>query len=318
MSQVVVVGAGHWGKNVVRTLYTLGALAGVVESDPERRLALAQEYPGVPVYDHIDSVLSSDVSALAIATPAPTHYSLAGQALAAGKDVFVEKPITLRVDEARALNQLASERRRILMVGHMLLYQPAVQRIKELIDSQEIGELWSLHQERLGFGIVRRAENALWSLGVHDVAVALYLFGEPPIHLWAAGQRVLQESIEDDVHLHMRFSGNREGHLHVSWLWPHRRRRMTVIGSNGMIVYDELDQTVTLYRKGFGDNLEAWDEGEQLVAHGHPEPLRFELQHFLHRIEDRQPPLTDGNHAIQVMEVLERASNSLTRSGAHA
>lgn len=296
---------------MVRTFHQLDALAAVVELDPALRSSIRAQYPHIPVFDDVQDVLNSPISALAIATPAPVHFSVAMAALQADKDVFIEKPMTLNTEDAVELTRVAAERNRILMVGHLLLYQPAIQWIKSFIDAGELGTLHSIHQERLGLGIARRNENVLWNLGVHDLAVALFLLNDAPERIHVAGQCVLQPHVDDDIYLHMEFAEGRQLHLHVSWLWPEKRRRLTVIGSKGMLVYNELEQSVDFHRKGIGEDLANWDDGVERVYQGQPEPLKLELQHFLGRLKDRTPPLTDGRHAIEVIRILEKASSLL-------
>jgi predicted dehydrogenase len=314
LPQVGVIGAGNWGKNVVRTFHGLGALGAVAEANPAVHPALAADFPGIPLYADYRQVLAGPWPAVAIATPVPTHHAIAREALLAGKDVLVEKPMTMSAAEAEALVSLARERGRILMVGHLLLFQPAIQWIKAYLDAGALGRVSALHQERLNLGKARSAENALWSLGVHDLAVLLYLTGEVPDRLDAAGQRILQPEIADDVHVHMHFPGGTCAHLHTGWLWPEKRRRLVVVGSRAMLVYDEGDQTVTLHRKWIDpDDLRSWDQGSEVVFRGSGEPLALEAAHFRDGVARRaSSPLIDGTHGLQVVRVLEMASLRLT------
>jgi len=306
--KVAVIGAGHWGKNLVRNFHALGVLAAVAEVSPALREAIVRDYPGVTVHDDPRPLWSGDAAAVAIATPAPTHYALAREAILAGKDVFVEKPMVLSAAEARQLVTLARERRRILMVGHLLLYQPAIRWMKTYLAAGELGKVYSFHQERLNLGLARPVENALWSLGVHDVAVLLHLIDGEPSRVQVSGQRALGPHVEDDVRLHLEFPSGTAAHLHASWLWPEKRRRLTVVGSRGMLVYDEAGQAVVLHRKGIDSALKNWDEGALEVFRSPAEPLRLELEHFCGRVADRQPPLSDGASGLAVVRVLEQAS----------
>ncbi|HMS53953.1 MAG TPA: Gfo/Idh/MocA family oxidoreductase [Fimbriimonadaceae bacterium] len=305
---VIVVGAGNWGKNLVRTFAKLGALSGVIEASESLRLAVLSEHPDVHVSNDFNSALISDASAIAIATPAEHHYSMAKSALIAGKDVFVEKPMTLSSEEAEDLCRLAREHNRILMVGHLLLYQPAVQAMKNLIEDGAIGELISIHQERLNLGRARAVEDVLWSLGVHDVAVSQFLVGSGDCDAQAFGRASLNPGIADDVYLHCTYGTGVQTHLHCSWLWPERRRRTVAIGSRGMLVYDELAQSVTLHRKWINEKLENVEEESSLVYEGAGEPLFLELEHFLHCCETRETPKSDGESGLQVIRVLEQAT----------
>jgi len=295
----------------VRTLRNLDALGAVAETSSDLRAKLGADYPGLLVYDDYRSLLAADLQAVAIATPVATHYTVARAALLAGKDVFIEKPLTLSGTEAEDLVRLAEEEQRLLMVGHLLLYQPAVQWIKRYIASGSLGKIHSLHQERLNLGRVRKVENALWSLGAHDVAVLLHLIGRAPESLQVTGQRVLQPGIEDDVYLHLDFSGGVRAHLHNSWLWPEKRRQLTAIGAEGMLVYDEADQTVTLHRKGINPDLGNRDDGAEIAFKGDGEPLALELKHFLDCVAGRLTPLSDGRSGLAVVRVLEEATKQL-------
>lgn len=309
--RVAVIGAGNWGRNLVNNFKRAGALAAVAEPFPPNRAWLADKHPEVPLVDDLQAALKLDVDAVAIATPVVTHFEYAMAALTAGKDVFVEKPMTFALAEAEELAATADKLGRTLMAGHLLLFQPAVQFIKRFLDEGGLGRVHSLHQERLNLGRARSAENALWSLGVHDIAVLLYLVGEQPEHLSVTGQRVLQPEIEDDVYLHLSFPSGTQAHLHNSWLWPEKRRRLTVVGSAGMLVYDEADQTVTLHRKGIDQSLANRDEGSELLFQGSGEPLLLEVEHFLSAVRTRSRPIADGQNGIAVVRILEQATRLL-------
>ncbi|TCZ77513.1 Gfo/Idh/MocA family oxidoreductase [Paenibacillus albiflavus] len=312
MINVGVVGAGYWGKNLVKTFYEMGCLAAVVEIDPELANKVKSQFPEIPVYPDYDQLLESTISAVVIATPAHTHAALAEKALLAGKDVFVEKPITLSVNEAERLHEIAETNNRILMVGHMLVYQPAIRFVKEFIDSGRIGTLYSLHQTRLKLGKVRTIENVLWSLGVHDIAVCLYLINRGNPNVAINGHKVLQRSIDDDIYLHLQFD-NIHAHLHTSWLWPKQERRLVLIGSEGSLVYDELDQTVTFHRNYIDANLKEVMQGSELIFRGEAEPLKLECHHFITCIQERKRPLTDGAQGIAVIQIIEQAINLLNK-----
>lgn len=311
--RVGVIGAGNWGQNLVRTFFRLGALAGVAEINPKIREELASEYPGLPLYEDYGYLLQSDVPAVVVATPAPTHYEIAKKALLAGKDVFVEKPLALSFSQARELVEIAENKGRILMVGHLLLYQPAVQWIKSYLASGAIGKVAFLAQERLKLGRVRSIENVLWSFGVHDIAVLLYLVGGKPAHVTAVGQRFLQEQVEDDVYVHLGFDSGVRAHLHVSWFWPVPRRLLTIVGSEAMLTYDELEHKVILHKKRVIANLRHEDGGSEVVFQGSEEPLTLECRHFLNCLRERRQPLSDGRSALDVIEVLEKAEERLIK-----
>lgn len=309
--KVGLIGAGNWGKNIARVLNELGALGGIAEISPKILAELSLVYPEVPLYEDYRTLLETDLPGVIIATPAATHFPLAKEALLCEKHVLVEKPLALSVVEAEELVALARKQKRILMVGHLLLYQPAIRWIKDFFDSRSLGRIWSLHQERLNLGRARPIENALWSLAVHDVAVLLYLLKLPPEEVRAVGHAMLQPDVEDDVHVHIKFSGSTQAHLHASWLWPEKIRRLTIIGEGGMLVYDEVEQIVVLHRKGITPQLTNRDEGTEVVFRNYGEPLRDALTHFLQCIVQGKKPLTDGEASIPVVKVLEEASRQL-------
>jgi predicted dehydrogenase len=306
--KVAVIGAGNWGKNLVKTFHALGALGYVADSDSKRRKELEDAYPGIQVISDYTQIWKTPSQAVAIATIAESHFHIAKEALKAGKDVFVEKPMTLRTNDAQELVELARASEKILMVGHLLLYQPAITWIKDYIQSGELGKIHSLHQSRLNLGRVRSVENVLWSFGVHDIAVLLYLTGEEPSRLSVSGQRALQDGIEDDVYAHMEFPSGKQAHLHSSWLWPNRSRELTVIGSRGMLTYDEIAQKVTLHKRTVSPNLQVVDEGSQTVYEGPGEPLKIELEEFLKCVSTRKRPLSDATNGLSVVKLLEQLS----------
>ncbi|MCH7945908.1 MAG: Gfo/Idh/MocA family oxidoreductase [Armatimonadetes bacterium] len=307
--RVGVVGAGAWGKNIVRTLHELGALAAVTDASEETRNALTEPCPGVELFADFGKMLAADIGAVAIATNAPSHRALAKAALERGKHVFVEKPMTLCSAEAEELCKLADERELVLMVGHLLLYQPAVDFIKEAIGGGKVGKLLGLNHERLNLGRARNVENVLWSLGVHDIAVCLHLAGEAPDSVHFEGLDALQPGIADDTRLSLKFPSGAKAHIHNSWLWPERRRMLTVIGSEGMLVYDELAQTVTHHKKSISvPGLQNQDDGSELVYEGAGQPLTLEMRHFIDCATTGKKPTTDGWSGLEVVRVLEQAS----------
>ena len=242
---------------------------------------------------------------MAIATRAQSHYEIASAFLKAGKDVFIEKPMTLCSKEASELVDIAELNNSILMVGHMLLYQPAIQFIKTYLAEGHIGQIYHLHQERLKLGRVRSKENVIWSLGVHDIAVLLYLAGSAPEEIQCSGHSGVQEKIQDDAYVHMTFQSGTKAHLHSSWIWPENSRCMRIIGSKGMLVYDEMKQIVTLHKKRIGEDLENIDEGVETLFEGSAQPLRLEMEHFVHCIKTREIPISDGLSGLAVIRVLE-------------
>lgn len=312
--RIVAIGAGAWGKNIIRNLNELGVLAGIVEGSSERLNEYAEQYPGVSLFEDWRAALESDCNAVAVATPTPSHFEIAMAALEAGKDVFVEKPLTHSSAEARQLVDAADHRGAILMVGHLLLYQPAIAWIRDYVAAGEIGSLFSIRHERLNLGRARSAENVIWDIGVHDMAIMLYLVGESPTRVRGTGHRMLGLGVEDEVHVHLEFASGVRGNIHTSWLWPETNRRTILRGSRGMLVYDEVAQTVTHHRKWIDDELQNHDEGSEVVHRGDGQPLRLELEHFMDRIKDRKAPRSDGASALAVVETLERINTAVAES----
>jgi predicted dehydrogenase len=265
--KVGVIGAGKWGINHVRTLQRIGALGEVAEPDDRAREAAQKKIPGASFVKDAETLLKGPSEAVIVATPVGTHFDLARAALRAGKHVLVEKPMCLRSEDADALTRLAKEKKRVLMVGHLLVYEPGIRWMRDYIQNGHLGVVYSLHQWRLNLGTARRVENALWSLGVHDIAVATWLLGGMPTRVVAAGQRLLQKTVEDDAYLHLEFASGARSHLHASWLWPSKSRGLAIVGARGMLAYDEASRVVTLHNKGIRQDLTTRDDGAQEVFH---------------------------------------------------
>ena len=311
-SKVILVGAGNWGKNLVRNFYDLGALAGVAEVNPELRAAVATTYPDITTYADFSIALEADVTALVLATPAPTHYELAMAALAAGKDVFIEKPMTLLTEEARKLAAYADKHGRILMVGHLLLYQPAISWMRDYLASGKAGKVLHVSAQRLKLGKVRREENVWWSFAPHDISVVLDLLGNPQLEqVQAKGQEMLQPAIADNVHVNLSFAGGKTAHIHCSWYWPVLQRNTVVITEKQMLLYDEVSQQVTVYNKGVNADLQNRDEGSWNPQVAASEPLKIECQHFLDCLATRTQPRSDGWNGVSIVEILEKAQEAM-------
>ncbi len=311
-TKIAVIGAGAWGQNIVNTLAKLDSLAAVVDPSPAVREKFQKAYSWIKTFDSPDALWTDpSITAVAIATPVPTHFPVASAALKSGKHVFVEKPMTASLKEAEDLIAMAKDRGRVLMTGHLLLFQPAVAFLKKSLTEGKIGTLFSLHQERLNLGRARNSENVLWSLGVHDIAVLLHLTGQSPTEIRFHGQDALQKGIEDDTYLHMKFPGGIQAHLHNSWLWPERSRRLVAIGSGGMMIYNELEQKVYLHKKSIDAQLQNQDAGVECVFEGAAEPLKLEMEHFISCTETNAEPLSGPRNALDVMRVLDEASRQI-------
>ena len=321
--KVAQVGLGPWGKNLARNFDDLADLAWLCEAREDRRDEAVSRYPQARFTDDFDEVLADDgVDVIVIATDVPTHYALGKRALEAGKHVFVEKPPTMRAEEIDELIRIAAERDLVLMPGHLLLYHPGVQKLKELIDAGELGEVLCIYGNRQNLGVVRSYENALWSLGVHDLSVILYLLDEEPEEAIALGRAFLQKGVEDVVFCYLRFPSGKIAHMHLSWLDPHKMRKITVVGREKMVVFDdmELDRKVTVYDKSPEEPEVGGTYGEWRTRTGdifspkipNDEPLRLECTAFLRLVEgdgDRRKVAEDGARVVRALEMLTNSLN---------
>jgi predicted dehydrogenase len=321
LMRIAVVGAGYWGTNLVRIFHQLGALVRICDFSGDRLTRLADQYPSVRVESSYDAILQDPaIDAVVIATPAECHYAMARQALAAGKDVYVEKPLTLHCEEAEALTNLAEERNRILMVGHLLEFHPAIVRLQELIDHGELGRLEYIYSNRLNMGKVRREENALWSFAPHDISVILLLIRQLPIQVTATGGTYLQPNIADVTVSTMLFDRGVRAHLFVSWLHPYKEQKLVVVGERRMAVFDDVLKTgkLQLYDKKIelvNGQFVAEKPTARVIDFSPEEPLLLECRHFLECLRTRRTPKTDGHDGWRVLKVLEAAQRSLSMNG---
>ncbi len=317
-TSVAVIGCGYWGRNLVRNFAQLGALALVCEATASGRAAAAQLAPSVPISAAVEEVWQADIPAVVIATPAETHFDLVRQALLAGKDVFVEKPLALTFRHGAELLRLAEQTGRILMVGHVLEYHPAIVRLHDLVRGGALGKVRYVYSNRLSLGKVRREENILWSFAPHDVAVILRLLGEMPFQVTACGGSYVQPNIADVTVTNLLFDNGVRAHIFVSWLHPFKEQRLVIVGSQKMASFDDVSKQLVLYdqRVEIEAGMPAPVKGEgELIAFEEAEPLRLECQAFLQSLETRQPPLTDGTSALRVLQVLQAAQRSLVMNG---
>lgn len=319
---IAVIGAGYWGVNHVRNFHELGALGMVCDTSRASLEKTAQRFPGTRVENDYRIAFSDQlVRGVVIATPAESHYQIAREAIEAGKDVLVEKPLTLDVPGGEHLVELARERGAVLMVGHLLEYHPAVLRLRELIESGELGELQYIYSNRLNLGKVRREENILWSFAPHDIAIILRLVGEWPDRVTATGGAYLQPSIADVTVTNIEFPTGVRAHIFVSWLHPYKEQRLVVVGSKRMAVFDDVSKSdkLVVYDQGVefvnGEPITRKNEGITEVLEA-AEPLRRQCLEFLECIETRRCPLTDGESGLRVLKVLDAAERSLAKRGA--
>jgi len=318
-NKVAVVGCGYWGKNLVRNMQALGALHSVVEKEPANQATARGLAPQARVHDRLEEALQDpEVAGVMIASPAETHFVLARQALEAGKDVFVEKPLTLDVPSSRELVATARRLERILMVGHLLEYHPAVLKLQELIAAGELGRVFYIISNRTNLGKVRTEENALWSFAPHDIAVILRLVGKMPFEVVATGGCYLQPNVADVSVTQLLFDTGVRAHIFVSWLHPFKEQRLVVIGSRKMASYDDVAKELILH-----DQHVDWHAGQPVpvkgagirVAFPAQEPLENECRHFLECISTRRRPRTDGENGVRVLQVLHAAQHSLVSNG---
>jgi predicted dehydrogenase len=312
--RIGVVGLNYWGPNLVRNFDDLATLTWLCDLDDAHLRPVAERYPSASATNTIDDLLADDsLDAVVIATPVPTHYALAKQALEAGKHVFVEKPPAMRAVEMDELVQLAADRDRVLMPGHLLLYHPAVATLKTLVDSGELGDVLCVYGNRVNLGIVRANENALWSLGVHDLSVILYLLDEDPELATAQGSASIHPGVEDVVFCFLRFPSGKIAHMHLSWLDPHKMRKMTVVGSQKMVVFDDMEpeRKVTVYEKSAGPNGELHSGDIHIPKVATTEPLRLECTYFLELVEGRHDRGKVARDGARVVRALEMLTNSL-------
>lgn len=318
-ARVAVLGCGDWGKNLVRNFHALGALAAVADVSPYGRQAAARIAPGVAIHDRLDAALDDrSIAGVVISTPAETHAELTERALLAGKDVLCEKPLALHYDAARRVHDLAVRRGRVLMVGHLLEYHPAIHALRALVAGGQLGQIRYLYSNRTNLGKVRREENILWSFAPHDLAVILRLVGALPCQVIAAGGAYLQPDIADVTVTQLAFDSGVAAHVFVSWLNPFKEQKLVVVGSERMATFDDVRRELVLH-----DQHVDLQDGEPVPVRGAgvaipyaaDEPLRLECEAFLAAIASRSPPLTDGASALRVLRVLEAAQRSLIARG---
>jgi len=320
-NNIALIGCGHWGKNLVRNFFELKSLYGICDIDENRLNDFKEKYPNIQAATNSFQLLKNpDVKAVAIATPSATHYLLAKEALLAGKDVFVEKPLALRYGEAAELVDLAGACKKILMVGHILEYHPAIVKLKEWIDKGELGKIQYIYSNRLNLGKIRAEENILWSFAPHDISVILYLLNEMPTEVSAHGGNYLNPHIADVTVTNMDFPSGTKAHIFVSWLHPYKEQRLVVIGDQKMMLFDDLAPhhklVVYKHKLDWIDRLPLLrSEDVQPIEIETREPLNVECEHFIECVASRKTPKTDGIKALRVLQILEACQESLKTNG---
>jgi len=316
--KVCLVGIGRWGKNHAKTLASLGVLSGVVETNPNRIEQYKKEYPTVIFHQSLKYALEEDYAGFVVATPAETHYNIARTILKNKRHLLVEKPLALHAAEARELQSLAKQNNVNLMVGHVLLFHPAIKKIKQLLDADKIGKLQYLYSNRLNLGTIRKEENILWSFAPHDISIFQYLIDKKPLEVISRGGAFLQSHIHDTTLTSITYPENIIGHIFVSWLHPFKEQRLVVIGSKGMLSFEDSSQNkdILFYEKGID-----WVAGEpikrdgptEVIAYDKAMPLTEELRYFVDHLDGTPVTVSDSQNAVDVLEVLEIASQDLLK-----
>jgi len=318
--RVAVIGVGYWGKNLVRNFYELGALAALCDSNQSLEEDYKKKYQGVKFCTNYHEVLSDpSIQAVALATPAVTHYELAKAALEAGKDVLVEKPLAIDVKHGEELVKIAEAKGRILMVGHILRYHPAILKLQQLIQDGQLGKINYLYSNRLNIGKIRTEENILWSFAPHDISVILSLLNEMPTHVSCKGGAYLSSGVTDVTLSHFEFPSGVRAHIFVSWLHPFKEQKLVVVGSEKMAVFDDtVENKLVLYphKVEWKNRIPTAVKADgEVVALDNREPLRAECQHFLDCIESRTAPVSDGREGLRVLRVLDAFQRALQSGG---
>lgn len=317
---LAVIGCGHWGKNIVRNLYELGVLDTVCEKNADILSSVRAKYSAVKTNTDLGKVLSSgDIDAVAIATPATTHYAIAKEAILAGKDVFVEKPLATNIKEAEELATLSREKNKILMVGHILQYHPALIKLKDMLRSGELGKIQYIYSNRLNIGKLRVEENILWSFAPHDISAILMLLEEEPVKVTAFGGSYITEGIYDASLTTLEFKNKVRAHIFVSWLHPFKEQKLIVVGTKAMAVFDDVSKEKLIIYPHKIDYIAGKIPIAQKAEHYNvtiddKEPLKEELKHFVECIKQRKEPRTGAEDGLRVLKVLEQAEAFLASS----
>lgn len=314
---IAVIGCGYWGKNLVRNFAELGSLHTICDSNSEVLRKLKAIYPGVNIETSFEKVLANEeIKGVIISSPAALHYSMARQALLAGKDVFVEKPLSLTVKEGEEIVKLAEEKNKILMVGHVLEYHPGIVKLKQMVDGGELGKINYIYSSRLNLGKFRTEENILWSFAPHDISVILLMLNELPQQVSAHGGCYLHPHIADVTVTTMSFANGVRGHIFVSWLHPYKEQKLIVVGDKRMAVFDDVapEKKLVLYEHGIEwiDRVPVPRKQEATVVQfTMSEPLKLECEHFINCLETRSRPRTDGSSGLKILKVLDACQRSL-------
>jgi len=319
-AKICVIGAGYWGKNHIRTLNELHVLGGIVEQNADLLEHISKKYPKIKTYNKLrDALNNNNFSGFTVATPAETHHDIAVKIIQSGKHVLVEKPIALNIKDAQNLKSLSEKYSVNLMVGHVLLFHPAIRKIKELIQNGKIGKLQYIYSNRLNLGQVKSKENVFWSLAPHDIAIFQYFTESYPEEINANGSTFLQRGIQDSTITHLQYPNGVEGHIFVSWLHPFKEHRLVVIGTDAMISFDDSskEKPLKLYSKKFNMKVgipEKIDGPVEKIEYENKMPLTEELKYFSQNINGTKLEIADAAHALEVTKILVEASKQLEKN----
>ena len=316
--RICVIGAGAWGKNHIRTLNGLDALAGIVETNQTNGAKIQSDYPGIEFFNSVRSAIKYGFDGFIVATPAETHFEIGHQLVTAGYPVLIEKPLALNARDAKILVAEVEKSNVTLMVGHLLLFHPAIQKIKELLSSGRIGSLQYIYSNRLNLGTVRTEENVFWSFAPHDISIFQYLIESDPIQISSRGAAYVQENLYDTTMTTLTYENNIQGHIYVSWLHPFKEHRLVVVGDKGMIRFEDSaeNKPLMIYDKGID-----WEQGKPIKRDGPAEmvdykpglPLTLELEYFLNHLKIT-PAIADGKNGLSVVKILEQATKSMAQA----
>ncbi|MDI9606017.1 MAG: Gfo/Idh/MocA family oxidoreductase [Bacteroidota bacterium] len=314
--RICVIGGGRWGQNHIKTLSQLGCLAAIADENERRIQELAALYPQAQVFTSCDAAINAAFDAYVVATPAETHYEIGKKILSKGISVLIEKPMTLLAERSRELVELAKQNGAQLMVGHVLLFHPAIRKIKEIVDRGKIGQLYYIYSTRLNLGTVRTEENVFWSFAPHDISVLDYIIGAQPLKMRAKGAKFLQDRIFDVTMTQFEYPNNVHAHIHVSWLHPFKEQRLVLVGSQGMIAFDDssAEKEIHFYNKRI-DFVEGQpvkvEKPDEIISYDKKAPLAEELSYFIQHCNDKIE-IADGQSGYEVVKVLETVQKMIT------
>ena len=314
--KICVVGGGRWGKNHLKTLEKLGSLGGLVEPNIDTINHYKQEYPNIKFFTDIEEAIKFGFDGFVVATPVETHYVLGKKIIESNHHVLIEKPITTNIKEAQDLNNLANKHNVNLMVGHLLLFHPAINKIKEMIDKNQIGDLQYIYSNRLNLGNIRSEENVFWSFAPHDISIIQYFTDSFPSQISSNGGAFIQKEIHDTTMTFLDYPNNIKSHIYVSWLHPFKEHRLVVIGSNGMLSYEDSsnEKLIKFYKKRYflDEFTPIKEDGEtEIIQYDQTAPLELELQYFINCLDGKDLKIANGQNALEVIQILEQATNSL-------